>query len=120
MTEDSRPTNGLRWNVGAISTAEWTGIRLRDVLSDAGFSVDEWLDDVKHIQFTGTEAYSASIPVDKVGDRHGNVLLVYKMNGMTLPADHGYPLRVLVPGTIIDRIAVAMTGLQLFPALYGS
>lgn len=58
MTEESRSTNGLQWGVGAISNAEWTGVRLRDVLFDAGFPVDEWPDDdVKHAQFIGAEAY---------------------------------------------------------------
>ncbi|MCJ1253230.1 hypothetical protein MMC24_001041 [Lignoscripta atroalba] len=103
MTEESRSTSGLQWDVGAISNAEWTGIRLRDVLDDAGFSVDEWPSDVKHVQFVGEEAYGASIPIDKALDKRGDVLLVYKMNGKPLPADHGYPIRVLVPGTVAAR-----------------
>ncbi|KAI3396519.1 hypothetical protein diail_12139, partial [Diaporthe ilicicola] len=41
MTNDARQTNGLQWDVGAISTAEWEGARLRDVLADAGFKVDK-------------------------------------------------------------------------------
>ena len=103
MTEGSRSTNGLQWNVGAISTAEWTGVRLRDVLYDAGFPIDEWPEEVKHIQFMGAEAYGASIPIDKALDKRGDVLLAYKMNGKPLPADHGYPIRALVPGTVAAR-----------------
>ena len=61
--------------------------------------------DSRDVRFTGTEAYGASISVDKASDRHRNVLLVYKMNGKTLPADHEYPLRVLVPGTVAARSA---------------
>ena len=103
MTEGSRPTNGLQWNVGAISNAEWTGVRLRDVLKDAGFPTDEWPEDVKHVQFIGAESYGSSIPIDKALDRCGDVLLVYEMNGKPLPPDHGYPIRVVVPGTVAAR-----------------
>lgn len=103
MTEQARGTNGLQWNVGAIGNAEWTGVRLRDVLADAGFPVNDVPDDTKHAQFMGAEAYGASIPIDKAVDKKGDVILAYSMNGEPLPADHGYPLRVLVPGTVAAR-----------------
>ncbi len=103
MTSEARSTNGLPWNVGGISTATWTGVRLRDVLADAGFPVDDWPDDVKHAQFMGAEAYGASIPIDKATDKRGDVILAYEMNGKPLPPDHGYPIRVLVPGNVAAR-----------------
>jgi len=104
MTEESRSTNGLQWNVGAISNAEWTGIRLRDVLADAGLAVDNWDEEkAKHVQFMGNEAYGASIPIDKAVDRRGDVMLAFAMNGKPLPPDHGFPLRVMVPGTVAAR-----------------
>lgn len=103
MTEGARPTNGLQWGVGAISTARWTGVKLRDVLADAGLDVLEPDEEIKHAQFVGAEAYGASIPIDKAVDRHGDVMLVYAMNGKSLPRDHGFPLRVLVPGHVAAR-----------------
>lgn len=104
MSEAARPTTGLPWSVGAISTATFTGCRLRDVLAHAGFPVDAYpADAVKHAQFLGAEAYGASIPIDKAVSRTGDVLLVYKMNGEPLPRDHGYPLRALVPGHVAAR-----------------
>ena len=103
MTQESHSTNGLQWSVGGISTSEWTGVRLRDVLADAGFPVDEYPDEVRHAQFVGAEAYGASIPIDKAVDRRGDVLLAYEMDGQPLPPDHGYPIRVLVPGTVAAR-----------------
>lgn len=57
MNEASRHTQGLPWGVGAIGNAEWTGVRLRDVLQDAGLAVDDLPEDVKHAQFSGAEAY---------------------------------------------------------------
>ncbi|KAL8746714.1 MAG: hypothetical protein Q9190_001307 [Brigantiaea leucoxantha] len=103
MTEESRSTNGLQWDIGAISNAEWTGVRLRDVLADAGFPVSDVPDDVKHAQFVGAEAYGASIPIDKAVDKRGDVLIAYEMNGKPLPADHGYPMRVIAPGNVAAR-----------------
>ncbi|KAK4982241.1 hypothetical protein LTR66_009386 [Elasticomyces elasticus] len=103
MTAGSRQTNGLQWDVGAIGTAEWTGVRLRDVLIDAGLDVMNLDEDVQHAQFAGAEAYGASIPVDKAIDPRGDVLLAFEMNGQPLPRDHGFPLRVLVPGHVAAR-----------------
>lgn len=103
MTEEARSTNGLQWEAGAISNAEWTGVRLRDVLKDAGVQIDDLPEDIKHVQFLGAEAYGASIPVDQAVDKLGDVLLVYKMNGEPLPLDHGYPIRLLAPGNVAAR-----------------
>lgn len=104
MTENSgHKALGLQWGVGAIGNAEWTGVRLRDVLKDAGLDVNDLPDDVKHAQFNGEEAYGASIPIEKAIDQRGDVLLAYKMNGQSIPRDHGFPLRVIVPGHVAAR-----------------
>lgn len=104
MSHEARAASGLPWGVGGISNAEWTGVRLRDVLADAGFPVDDWdLDEVKHAQFMGAEAYGASIPIEKAVSRLGDVLLVYEMGGQPLAPDHGYPLRLLCPGHAAAR-----------------
>ena len=103
MTENARTAAGLQWGVGAISNAVWTGVRLRDVLADAGLDVDELPEDAKHAQFVGAEAYGSSIPIETAVDKRGDVLLAYEMNGEPLPPDHGFPLRVLVPGTVAAR-----------------
>jgi sulfite oxidase len=106
MTTDAAPTNGLQWNVGGISCAEWEGVRLSDVLADAGVSLSAALDgtaEAKHVLFSGLEAYGASIPLDTAVDPRGDVLLAYAMNGKPLPRDHGFPLRALVPGHVAAR-----------------
>ncbi|KAL8914672.1 MAG: hypothetical protein Q9171_000684 [Xanthocarpia ochracea] len=113
MTNESRSTNGLQWEGGAISNAEWTGVRLRDVLKDAGVRIDDFPSDVKHVQFEGAEAYGASIPIEKAVDRFGDVLLAYKMNGNPLAPDHGYPLRLLVPGHVAARSVKWITRVRL-------
>ena len=47
--------------------------------------------------------FGASIPLWKALDPNGDVLLAYEMNGQTIPRDHGYPLRVIVPGVVGSR-----------------
>jgi sulfite oxidase len=92
-----RETQGLPWSTGAISTAEWAGAKLRDVLADAGLDVNNA--DIQHVQFEAVDApYGASIPVQKALDPHGDVIIAYEMNGADIPPDHGYPLRAVVPG----------------------
>ncbi|KAI1840306.1 hypothetical protein JX265_013759 [Neoarthrinium moseri] len=103
MTDYARKTNGLQWGVGAISCAKWEGVRLRDVLVDAGLTVDEPSEDAQHVQFSGLEAYGASIPIHAALDPRGDVLLAFKMNDLPLPRDHGFPVRVIVPGTVAAR-----------------
>ncbi len=88
------------------SNAQWTGVLLRDVLEAAGLSeADIESGKVRHVQFSGLDrdmtgsCYGSSIPVDKAWDKSGDVLLALTMNGETLPRDHGYPVRVIAPGT---------------------
>jgi sulfite oxidase len=103
MTDHARQTNGLQWTAGAISSAEWEGPKLRDVLADAGLDTQDLPDDAQHAQFMGLEAYGASIPMDKVVDPSGDVILAHRMNGADLPRDHGFPIRVIVPGNVAAR-----------------
>ncbi|MCJ1296408.1 hypothetical protein MMC34_007974 [Xylographa carneopallida] len=103
MTDGARPTNGLPWEQGAIGNADWMGPRLRDVLADAGMPIDDPPENAKHAQFVGTESYGASVPLAKVIDPRGDVLLACSMNGQDLPPDHGFPVRVIVPGHVAAR-----------------
>ncbi|KAK3736503.1 hypothetical protein QZH41_009389, partial [Actinostola sp. cb2023] len=101
---------GLNVGSGLISTAQWGGALLKDILEDAGLD-DEAIEslDIEHVQFealdfdmTGT-SYGASIPISKAMDRKGDVMLAYEMNGEDLSLDHGYPVRVIVPGVAACR-----------------
>jgi len=75
-----------------ISTASWTGARLSDVFDLAGGLKG----DVVSIAVVGADEFSSALPLDAALDPE--TLLVYQMNGAPLPAAHGFPARVLVPG----------------------
>lgn len=94
------PVAGLAWEGGAIGNAKWTGVRLSDVLKQCGITENI---QAEHIQFDGADGYGASVPLDKVFSRTGDVLLVFEMNGEPLPREHGYPVRVLIPGHVAAR-----------------
>lgn len=63
-----KPVKGLNWGPSAVGNAEWTGVRLRDVLSKHGIKSDE----VRHVHFEGLDQdptstpYAASIPLSMV------------------------------------------------------
>ena len=79
-------------NVGGdlISTALWTGVPLRDLLARAQVKPNAY-----DVVFTSVDGYTDSIPIAKAMDER--TLVAYLMNGKTVPQDHGYPARMLVP-----------------------
>ena len=88
------------WLTEAIGTAEWTGTPLRPLLEEVGIA-----DDAAELVFTGADRgiqgeveqdYQRSLTIsDAMRDE---VLLAYEMNGVALPPQHGFPLRLVVPG----------------------
>jgi sulfane dehydrogenase subunit SoxC len=78
--------------VGLLSCAEWTGVRLKHVLDEAGLQKD-----AKWIVAEGADAaaLTRSIPIEKCLD---DAMLVYSQNGERLRPQQGYPLRLLLPG----------------------
>src|SRR5947209_3529890 len=93
--------SGEQWNLGAVSTAEWTGVPLIEVLDRAGVK-----EDGRYVIFrgadrgavdghTGTIAFERSLSLRDVRESHA--LLAYAMNGEALPVQHGFPLRLIVP-----------------------
>ncbi|PXY27215.1 sulfite oxidase [Prauserella muralis] len=88
------------WLVEAVGTAEWTGVPLRAVLERAGVgpgAVDVVFTGADHGVERGVEQdYQRGLSVtDALGE---DVLLAYAMNGAPLPPQHGYPVRLVVPG----------------------
>jgi sulfite oxidase len=87
-----------------------TGARLSDILKEAGYQPN---DTIKHVHLNGAEGYGASIPIEKALNPKGDVILAYEMNGEPVPIDHGYPLRVLVPGHVAARSVKWLNSISL-------
>jgi DMSO/TMAO reductase YedYZ molybdopterin-dependent catalytic subunit len=96
-------TAGLQWGVGAVSEAQWTGVPLGDLLREASPTggacevVFEGGDRGPHRSTSGQVTFARSIPLQRA--LAGDVLLAWEMNGHPLPAKHGAPLRLVVPGS---------------------
>lgn len=107
-------TIGTPLNIGAISTAEWEGITLRELLILNKVTDEDVINgDVRHIQFESEDGLKSSIPAEKAMNIYGDVLLAYKMNGEDIPRDHGYPLRLIVPGHVGVRNMKWITNIKV-------
>lgn len=94
--------DGEQWRFGAVSTAEWTGVPLVEIIDRAGANTG-----AREVVMRGADGgrvdgraepirFERSLSLDEV--RTSDALLAYAMNGEPLPVQHGYPLRVIVPG----------------------
>jgi DMSO/TMAO reductase YedYZ molybdopterin-dependent catalytic subunit len=86
------------WLLEAVGTASWRGVSVAALLDEAGVR-----DDAVEALFTGLDrgveggeeqAYARSVSVSELGD----AVLAYEVNGIPLPPQHGFPLRLVVPG----------------------
>ncbi len=73
-----------------ISTTLYTGLRLKDLLREAGLNSA-----AQAVYVEAVDGYYESVPLADVMDER--TLLVYEMNQQTLPVEHGYPLRLYIP-----------------------
>jgi DMSO/TMAO reductase YedYZ molybdopterin-dependent catalytic subunit len=96
---DPRPTS-QPWLHEAVGTGEWTGVRLEDVLDEAGVA-----DAAVEVVLTGADrgieggveqAYQRSLGVEEA--RSSGAILALLLNGVPLPPQHGFPVRAVVPG----------------------
>jgi DMSO/TMAO reductase YedYZ molybdopterin-dependent catalytic subunit len=105
---------GVQWERGAVGNAEWTGLRLRDLLRRCGIKPEG-----QHVQFRGADRpvvetvplFVRSIPVQKA--LHPETILAYEMNGRPLPLLHGAPLRVITPGWMADACIKWLTDITV-------
>ena len=95
------PARGNQWTTGAVSCAQWTGVRLRDVLQHCGIK-----DDALYIGYVAADTHlsgdpkkepiSRGVPMRKALE--DETLIAWAMNGEDLPPLHGYPLRLICGG----------------------
>jgi sulfite oxidase len=95
------PARGNQWTNGGAGCAEWTGVRLVDVLKAAGLKqsalfTGHYGADPHLSGEPGKDALSRGVPISKAMEEHN--LIVFGMNGQPLPLIHGAPVRLVIPG----------------------
>lgn len=93
--------SGNQWTTGAVGCADWTGVRLSDVLNAAGVKdsavyTGHFGNDPHLSGDAEKEAISRGVPIEKAMAEGG--MIAWDMNGEPIPAVHGFPLRVINPG----------------------
>ncbi len=93
-------SSSMPWSYGAVGTSEWTGTRLKPLINRAGL-----LSSAIELSFTGADRgydaghehyFARSLTRKQVEEL--DILLVYEMNGIPIPPQHGAPIRLIVPG----------------------
>jgi sulfite oxidase len=115
-SEFNPPAKGNQWTIGAVHCASWTGVRLRDVLEDAGIKnnavyIGFHAADIHLSRDPNKEPISRGCPMEKA--LQDETLLAFKMNDEDIPFVHGYPLRLVaggwpasVSGKWVNRISI--------------
>lgn len=103
-----RRSKGFNWGPGAVSNAYWKGAPLHEVLKATGCLPKKVTNARLFVHFEGADQltegrYATSIPLEQAIDPCNDVMLAYEINDQPLAPDHGYPLRVILPGYVGGR-----------------
>ena len=105
-----RRSKGFNWGACAMACSYWKGALLRDILiaADVGKFVASRTSEKLWANFEGADElsegkYATSVPLDYIMEDSHDVMVAYQMNDCPLPPDHGYPVRLLLPGFVGGR-----------------
>ncbi len=100
--EYNPPAKGNQWSTGAVGCSSWTGVKLRDVLSEVGLKSD-----AVYIGYYGADTHlsgdpnknsiSRGVPIKKAMEEES--MIAWAMNGEDMPVLNGHPLRLVIGGT---------------------
>lgn len=100
-------SSAFSWSCGGVSTCRWKGALLRNVLLECGVKEtpdgERWYLNLEGADLPSEGPYATSIPLKHVMDPYNDVLLAYAGNGRVLTPDHGYPVRIILPGIVGGR-----------------
>jgi len=115
-----KQTIGFNWGAAGVSTGVWTGVRLCDILRMAGVTE---LKPGLHVRFASLPEkggdklpkgiYGTSVPLSRALDPAYDVMLAFLHNGEVLRPDHGFPVRLIVPGYIGGRMIKWVTDITI-------
>mmetsp|Transcript_20965 Transcript_20965/g.30209 ORF Transcript_20965/g.30209 Transcript_20965/m.30209 type:complete len:879 (+) Transcript_20965:117-2753(+) len=128
-----RQTIGFNWGPSGVSTNVWKGVLLRDLLLKAG--VNERNMNGKHVEFIGVEdlpnkvgpgpfeeepwgklvKYGTSVPLARAMNPAYDIIIAYEANGEKLQPDHGFPVRLIIPGYIGGRMIKWLAQINVIP-----
>ena len=128
-----RQTIGFNWGPSGVSTNVWKGVPLRDLLIEAG--VDPRNTQGYHVEMIGVEdlpnkvgpgpfkdepwgkqvKYGTSVPLARAMNPAYDILVAYEANGERLQPDHGFPVRIIIPGYIGGRMIKWMKHINVIP-----
>eukprot|EP01038_Epipyxis_sp_PR26KG_P005180 gene5180-7207_t len=118
-----KQTIGFNWGAAGVSTGVWTGVRLSEVLKLAGvadlisFPPGLFVRMASLHQHGGDKlpngVYGTSVTLEKALDPSQDIILAFMYNGRLLSPDHGYPVRMIVPGFIGGRMVKWVTNIDL-------
>jgi len=100
-SEFTPAAKGNQWTLGGVGCPTWTGVRLKDVLESVGLK-----EDAVYLGYYGADPHvsgdaskvpiSRGVPIAKALEADG--LIAWEMNGVPLPLENGFPLRLVIPG----------------------
>ncbi|KAJ3176796.1 hypothetical protein HDU85_006531 [Gaertneriomyces sp. JEL0708] len=103
-----RRSKGFKWGAGAVGTGIYKGVSLRYLLELCG--IDDSRDisslyvDAEGLDVLPNGSYGTTFVLPRALDPCGDVMVAYALNGHALPPDHGFPLRIVIPGFVGGRM----------------
>lgn len=105
-----KQTIGFNWGSAGISTSVWRGVRLRDVLNRCGVlsrskgALNVCFEGAEDLPGGGGSKYGTSLRKEIAMDPSRDIIIAYMQNGEPLSPDHGFPVRIIIPGFIGGRM----------------